>query len=681
MASTGSAAGEKAPASLLQSWISRFRKAKGQDDAEEEEPQDDRPDPSFQNAFTRRAIVAALWTGVVLSVPLWWKTTTIVRLPLPEAELSSWTERGACPIRIPTSLRIHLPGNAASSQLYNAEPDFLEHLRRSLVRDLDEASGRHAPSSDKSVSSDAPSAAKDDSCIDWSVTFDGVEESSAPASIQAFGYDVVLGASAKGSKPSASIFLNISSTGSAPESLASGIASQLSSAFNLPLRTLPIADTRAIQYSRPLRLVFSLLNEDVTRGGAVDGWELTQALRDSELQSLVESLGGVHDVLVESQVLWYAPLAFQPTREDQVHILEQSGDCSVTDQADADEVDSLLQDAPPPKESSCVIKSRTDSRFFVEWEDLKVFVNAAAWSLTSAVSSLRQVASVSTLGLANTTTFVPSLVEEEEKTIHLLLYLPAADQRPLLVRDPKTGNASQAHAWMVPQWGGVVLLNLPASDDTSAKKGQVGPVLRAEDLQEPIRLWTNQLRTLLGLRSESGSSVPFCTQSELGETCIPRTLPADLLAIRRIVESTRDAVATLQSTVRLVHKISNLGVGTEVKGDVEGALELLTQLDRSLQGAPASIPVLSRQASPSQAHAYLQHALSLASLSSTLASRAFFHPSMLGLLYFPEEHKYAVYTPLFGPVAVPLLVALVRELKDWRKARRRSREAEKTKTE
>ena len=46
---------------------------------------------------------------------------------------------------------------------------------------------------------------------------------------------------------------------------------------------------------------------------------------------------------------------------------------------------------------------------------------------------------------------------------------------------------------------------------------------------------------------------------------------------------------------------------------------------------------------------------------------------MVSKLYFPDEHKYAIYTPLFGPLALPLLMALLGELqlivKGW-KARR-----------
>jgi phosphatidylinositol glycan class S len=92
-----------------------------------------------------------------------------------------------------------------------------------------------------------------------------------------------------------------------------------------------------------------------------------------------------------------------------------------------------------------------------------------------------------------------------------------------------------------------------------------------------------------------------------------------------------------------------------------------------------------------------------------LANEAFFDPSMMGLLYFvrllplhiprraslqrygsalrrllagteateahvqPNEHKFAVYTPLFAPIAVPIVVGLLKELFAYnrrRKARR-----------
>jgi phosphatidylinositol glycan class S len=46
-----------------------------------------------------------------------------------------------------------------------------------------------------------------------------------------------------------------------------------------------------------------------------------------------------------------------------------------------------------------------------------------------------------------------------------------------------------------------------------------------------------------------------------------------------------------------------------------------------------------------------------------LAEKAFFDPTMVSMLYFPDEHKYAIYMPLFVPISVPLIMALLKEIK------------------
>lgn len=66
----------------------------------------------------------------------------------------------------------------------------------------------------------------------------------------------------------------------------------------------------------------------------------------------------------------------------------------------------------------------------------------------------------------------------------------------------------------------------------------------------------------------------------------------------------------------------------------------------------------------------LEKGLMHARRAQALSSRAFYNPSLLGLLYFPVEHRYAIYTPLFGPLAVPLLASAVREVTLWRKRRK-----------
>jgi GPI-anchor transamidase subunit S len=54
-------------------------------------------------------------------------------------------------------------------------------------------------------------------------------------------------------------------------------------------------------------------------------------------------------------------------------------------------------------------------------------------------------------------------------------------------------------------------------------------------------------------------------------------------------------------------------------------------------------------------------------LALEYAEKAFFDDKMVSMLYFPDEHKYAIYTPLFGPLALPLVMALLKELQAiWR---------------
>jgi phosphatidylinositol glycan class S len=125
----------------------------------------------------------------------------------------------------------------------------------------------------------------------------------------------------------------------------------------------------------------------------------------------------------------------------------------------------------------------------------------------------------------------------------------------------------------------------------------------------------------------------------------------DALLRRRIFENVDKSMETLGSIVQLVDQIENMPVGAGVRGDVQDALSALDKVFASSRNS-------------------ITETLMHSSEALTLASRAFFNPGMLALLYFPAEHKYAVYTPLFASVAVPLLAAVGREVIVWRRSRR-----------
>lgn len=51
----------------------------------------------------------------------------------------------------------------------------------------------------------------------------------------------------------------------------------------------------------------------------------------------------------------------------------------------------------------------------------------------------------------------------------------------------------------------------------------------------------------------------------------------------------------------------------------------------------------------------LDERLGLARKSFRMSEGAFFDPSLLELLYFPEDQKFAIYIPFFLPLALPIL--------------------------
>ncbi|TCD70687.1 GPI transamidase component [Steccherinum ochraceum] len=233
-------------------------------------------------------------------------------------------------------------------------------------------------------------------------------------------------------------------------------------------------------------------------------------------------------------------------------------------------------------------------------EDLTVFVNSAEWTLSSSVSN--------------------------DPVLHFVLFVPSTNNKPLYILDGEN-RPLNSNAFILPQWGGILLLNEPTSH------------LSSVILQPFFSVFCQQLLALLGATDDEGG-VSFSDEQ------------LDRLVRRRTYENVKDTQETLQSIVALVRQIENMPVGQDVKGDVQNSL---SELDQAFAFSASSST----------------DALIHSSEALKLASRAFFNPGMLALLYFPAEHKYAVYTPLFASIAAPLVAAVVREFLAWKRSRSR----------
>ena len=200
----------------------------------------------------------------------------------------------------------------------------------------------------------------------------------------------------------------------------------------------------------------------------------------------------------------------------------------------------------------------------------------------------------------------------------------------------------KSNAFILPQWGGIVVHNFP-SDMVSHLH------MTPDHLESIFSAFRLQLFSLLG-SPELPKGVVSLDSTPISQWQM------DSLLRQRSLENVLSTTETLHSIIKLVDQIENMPVKEDVKGDIQDALDSLELTYKSSDSANSALEHSSR--------------------ALTLSSRAFFNPGMLALLYFPPEHTYAIYAPLFAPVSLPLLAPVVREFLAWRKARRAKQKVE-----
>jgi phosphatidylinositol glycan class S len=146
-------------------------------------------------------------------------------------------------------------------------------------------------------------------------------------------------------------------------------------------------------------------------------------------------------------------------------------------------------------------------------EDLSGFINAAEWPLSPSIG--------------------------EGPTINFILYVPAPEQTPLLL------NENGGTSWLIPQWGGIQILNIPG-------EGQARSRLSKGDLQQAMQTFSDQLLSLLGLPIE------------------PRSFPLRLATLTRVHAASLmfSASSTLSALARLTQSLSSIAIPDTVARDV-----------------------------------------------------------------------------------------------------------------
>ncbi|XP_037603704.1 GPI transamidase component PIG-S [Sebastes umbrosus] len=234
--------------------------------------------------------------------------------------------------------------------------------------------------------------------------------------------------------------------------------------------------------------------------------------------------------------------------------------------------------------------------------------------------------------------------------LNFLLYVPDAHHSPLYINDRKKQEVP-SNAFHSPRWGGIMVYNVNGFYGPEA----VFPVDININMAKVMGVFLAQLRLLLGVQSSTappGFLVAPCDSTGLADWELDRLLWS------RSVENVATATTTITSLAQLLDQIGNIVINDNIAEQVSSAVT-------SLQLAVAELE-----------SGNLGFALQYSKEAILASERAFFDPSLLHLLYFPDDQKFAIYIPLFLPMCVPILLSMLKIVSDARQ-KRRERQAKK----
>ncbi|KAF7272786.1 hypothetical protein GWI33_014459 [Rhynchophorus ferrugineus] len=176
-----------------------------------------------------------------------------------------------------------------------------------------------------------------------------------------------------------------------------------------------------------------------------------------------------------------------------------------------------------------------------------------------------------------------------------------------------TNKKSSTNAFVSPRWGGIYIAN---ADIQSCKQGTFRP-----DINNIIFTFEQMLLDLFKVQNITEASVQELKQRKT----------------HAMIESSKK---TLKSLAQLLSEINSIVISDEIADKINLAVESI------------------QQAETFSDKGNYDEAMIKGKIAFKNSEEAFGHPSLLALLYFPDDQKYAIYIPLFLPVMIPVVMSL-----------------------
>ncbi|RWR74567.1 GPI transamidase component PIG-S [Cinnamomum micranthum f. kanehirae] len=260
-------------------------------------------------------------------------------------------------------------------------------------------------------------------------------------------------------------------------------------------------------------------------------------------------------------------------------------------------------------------------------KDLSFFVNSNEWHLDTSIAAAGR-----------------------SKILQFVVYVPSAQECPLLLRLP-SGEISSTNAFISPMWGGVIVWNPQSCSRDFHGTGPAKHTISDQDVQRIFKIFMGQLRLLFGLKSDNLDAADSDISNFLASGRGFAEWELDVLFRHHTCFNLNSCATTLGSLSRLVQSLPRMIVMEEIGKQVKLSLEAATLAQNNAsRGVYDASAVSSREA-------------------RALAEDAFFHPSIMSLSYFSIEHYLAIYMPFFAPVALHVLLAVIKELRRYKQER------------
>lgn len=230
-------------------------------------------------------------------------------------------------------------------------------------------------------------------------------------------------------------------------------------------------------------------------------------------------------------------------------------------------------------------------------------------------------------------------------TLNFAVYVVEKNRIPLYIQK-RNKQLSESNSFLVPRWGAMMFYNVEDINSNDRQRHEI-------DMNRVMSSFLGPFRTLFGVPSYSHlSTADIYFEPPIREGLTDWEL--DYLMRLRLTENLASATHTLHSLSMLLSKISNIVINNDIAEQVYTAVNAITTAKKYA------------------GEGKLSDALRHSKIAFDASETAFFDPTLLELLYFPEDQKFAIYVPLFLPISLPLIVSILKLLKRYKESKNRN---------